>query len=157
MQPAKIAPNRAAVAISEPVLPASTSRWWSTGFWPFFGPTDSEIWPLTRRSKVSAWIRTASGPSSDSSVEARANRKSPDRMASELSQRWFAEATPRRSAASSMTSSWYSVARWVSSTTTAASTMPARAGSPNCAASSTSSGRVRLPPACARCEVISLM
>ncbi len=46
-----------------------------------------------------------------------------------------------------MTSSWYSVARCVSSTTTAAGTSSARVGSPKCAASRHSNGRNRLPPA----------
>ena len=82
--------------------------------------------------------------------EARANRKSPVRIATVLSQRALALAAPRRSAASSITSSWYSVARWVSSTTTADGTTPGAVGSPNWAASSTSSGRERLPPASTR-------
>ena len=79
--------------------------------------------------------------------EARANRKSPVRIATVLSQREFALGAPRRTVASSITSSWYSVARWVSSTTTAAGTTRVGPRSPNCAASSTSSGRNRLPPA----------
>ncbi len=56
--------------------------------------------------------------------EARAKRKSPVSTATELPQRAFALATPRRTSASSITSSWYSVARWVSSTTTADGTTP---------------------------------
>ena len=69
-----------------------------------------------------------------------------------LSQRAFADGAPRRTGASSMTSSWYSVARWVSSTTTAAGTISGRVGSPKCAASSVTSGRNRLPPASTRCR-----
>ena len=40
----------------------------------------------------------------------------------EFPHRAFADAAPRRTGASSITSSWYSVARWVSSTTAAART-----------------------------------
>ena len=54
------------------------------------------------------------------------------RIATVLSHRALADAAPRRITASSMTSSWYSVARWVSSTTTAAGTTRATVGSPNC-------------------------
>ncbi len=51
--------------------------------------------------------------------EARANRKSPVRMATVLLHRVLAAVAPRRTVASSITSSWYRVARWVSSQTTA--------------------------------------
>ena len=46
-----------------------------------------------------------------------------------------------------MTSSWYSVARWVSSQTTAARVTSGADGSPSWAASRASIGRNRLPPA----------
>ena len=62
-------------------------------------------------------IRTASGPSPATSRDACAKRKSPVRIAIELSQRAFADFAPRRRSASSITSSWYSVARWINSTT----------------------------------------
>ena len=130
--------------------PPARSRGARSGPRPRPGPTVSRIWPVHSRSKVRAWIRTACGPRSASRSEARANRKSPVRMATVLSQRAFAEAAPRRSGASSMTSSWYRVARWVSSTTTAEGTTPDATGSPNCAASRVSSGRKRLPPASTR-------
>ena len=64
----------------------------------------------------------ASVPRSAVISEARANRKSPVRIAIELFQRALADMAPRRSTASSMTSSWYSVDRWVSSMATAAGT-----------------------------------
>ena len=44
------------------------------------------------------------------------------RIAIELVQRALADTAPRRSTASSITSSWYSVERWVSSIATAAGT-----------------------------------
>ena len=89
--PANIAPNRPEVAMREPVLSASTSRWWLTGSSPAAGPTVSRIWPVHSRSKVRAWIRTASGPRSASRSEARANRKSPVRIATVLFHRAFAD------------------------------------------------------------------
>ena len=55
-----------------------------------------------------------------------------------------------------MTSSWYSVARWVSSTTTAASMTSGAVASPRWEASSTNSGRNRLPPASTRCRDASV-
>ena len=55
--------------------------------------------------------------------DARENRKSPTMMATVLSHRLLAEGTPRRISASSMTSSWYRLATWVSSMTTAARSM----------------------------------
>ena len=64
-----------------------------------------------------------------------------------LVQRLLALGAPRRTAASSMTSSWYSVARWVSSQTTAARVTSGASGSPSWAASRASIGRNRLPPA----------
>ena len=64
-----------------------------------------------------------------------------------LDQRLLALGAPRRTAASSMTSSWYSVARCVSSQTTATSVTPGARGSPSWAASRVSIGRNRLPPA----------
>ena len=60
--------------------------------------------------------------------EARANRKSPVRIATEFVHRAFAATAPRRTVASSITSSWYSVARWVSSHTTADITTPSASG-----------------------------
>ena len=65
-----------------------------------------------------------------------ANRKSPVRIATVLSQRALADAAPRRTAASSITSSWYSVARWVSSTTDGGRHDAGGGASPNWAASS---------------------
>src|SRR6202451_2611538 len=111
----------------------------------------SAICPLTSRVNVSAWILTACGPRSARMREAWANRKSPVRIATELLHRELADAWPRRTRASSMTSSWNSVARWVSSIATAASMTLGSLGSPNCAASSTSMARNRLPPAAIRC------
>ena len=147
-----IAPNLPAVAIREPVLSARTLTWWPIGSSPWAGPTVSRIWPVQSRSNVRAWMRTASGPRSASRSDARANRKSPVRIATVLSQRALAESAPRRREASSITSSWYRVARCVSSTTTADEVTSADEGSPNCAASSVSSGRNRFPPASTRCR-----
>jgi hypothetical protein len=92
-------------------------------------------------------MRTASGPRSARIADARANSRSPVRIATLLVHRLFALGAPRRTAASSMTSSWYSVARWVSSQTTAARTTSAPDGSPSWAARRVSIGRNRLPPA----------
>ena len=60
--------------------------------------------PAARTS--AAWMRTASGPRSAMSSDDFANRKSPVRIATWLSQRALASRRPRRSAASSITSSW---------------------------------------------------
>ena len=57
---------------------------------PSRGPTVSRICPVHRRSKVWAWIRTASGPRSARILEDRAKRKSPVRIAMVLSQRELA-------------------------------------------------------------------
>ena len=54
-----------------------------------------------------------------------------------------------------MTSSWYSEARWVSSTPAAAATTRSSMPSPSSAASRVSSGRNRLPPAAVRWELAS--
>ena len=54
---------------------------------------------------------------------------------------------PRRSRAPSRTSSWTSVAEWISSTATAARTSPAQAAGASPATMNTSRGRRRLPPA----------
>ena len=54
---------------------------------------------------------------------------------------------PRRSAAPSSTSSWTSVAEWISSTATAARSTPSSPCSGSPAARNTSSGRSRFPPA----------
>ncbi len=61
---------------------------------------------MHRRSKVLAWAMTASGPRAATSWEARATRTSPVRMAAELPHTVWALGAPRRSGASSMTSSW---------------------------------------------------
>ena len=119
------------------------------------GPTVSAICPCTSRANVRAWIRTASGPSSATMSAARAKRKSPTRIAMELPQRALALCAPRRTGASSITSSWYSVARWVSSTTVADSTTSALPPPPISAATAASSGRNRLPPASTRCRAAS--
>src|SRR5258708_7883675 len=76
-------------------------------------------------------------------------------MATELSQREFALGDPRLTSASSITSSWYRVARCVSSMATAAGTTRSSCGSPNCAASSTRVARKRLPPASIRYADVS--
>ena len=62
-----------------------------------------------------------------------------------LPHRALAEAAPRRTRASSMTSSWYSVARWVSSTTTPAVMISGALGSPKWLASSVSERTEPLP------------
>jgi hypothetical protein len=64
--------------------------------------------------------------------EACANRKSPVKIATELLHRELTDGWPRRTSASSMTSSWNSVARWVSSMATAAWMTRGSFGSPNC-------------------------
>ena len=97
-------------------------------------------------------MRTASTPSPAAMVAAQANRKSPTRIAIELPQRELALGAPRRTSASSITSSWYSVPRWVSSTTTADWTTSPLPPVPNWAAIAASSGRNRLPPASTRCR-----
>src|SRR6478752_7259695 len=102
-------------------------------------------------------IRTASGPSPATSREACANRKSPVKIAIELSQRALADLAPRRRSASSITSSWYSVARWISSTTADATITSSASGrGPTPAATSVNNGRNRLPPACMRCDAASV-
>src|SRR5665647_1912202 len=63
----------------------------------------------------------ATGPRSAAIAEARANTRSPVITATWLPQTSWADGAPRRTGAESITSSWYSVARCVSSTTTAAS------------------------------------
>ena len=111
----------------------------------------SAICPATSRPNVSAWILTACGPRSARMREACANRKSPVKMATELLHRELTEGWPRRTSASSMTSLWNSVARCVSSMANAAWMTRGSFGSPNCAASSTSRARNRLPPAAMEC------
>src|SRR5918911_538688 len=61
---------------------------------PAAGPRVSRIWPVTSSAKVQAMIRTASGPRSATSREAWANRKSPVRIATVLSQRALALTAP---------------------------------------------------------------
>ena len=93
----------------------------STGSSPSAGPdglADLAGAPAARRSAPGSARPPGRGRRAIS--DARANRKSPVRIATVLSQRALADGAPRRSGASSITSSWYSVARWVSSTTTAA-------------------------------------
>ena len=81
---------------------------------------------------------------------ARANSRSPVRIATELPHTVCALGTPRRRSASSMTSSWYSEARWVISMAWAAVTTSSVTPSPSWAVSSVSMGRTRLPPASSR-------
>src|SRR3954447_26760250 len=101
-------------------------------------------------------IRTASGPRSATSRDAWANRKSPVRIATVLSHRELALSAPRRLVAESITSSWYSVARWISSTTAAAVSTSSDSGrGPICAPSKVNSGRNRFPPASIRCREVS--
>ncbi len=71
--------------MSEPVLPATTSRWCASGSSSGPGATVSRIWPSTSRVKVSAWMRTASGPSVEVSSEDFAKSQSPVRIATRLS------------------------------------------------------------------------
>ncbi len=89
-------------------------------------------------------------PSSDTRMDARAKMRSPVRIATELPHTSWAVGAPRRNGAESITSSWYSVARCVSSTTTAAWTTSGREASPRWAHSRVSSGRMRFPPASTR-------
>ena len=71
----------------------------------------------------------------------------------QLAQRVLALGAPRRTTASSMTSSWYSVARWVSSQTTAAGSTSGAPGVAEAARpAATSIGRNRFPPAAIRCR-----
>ena len=84
------------------------------------------------------------------SFDARANSRSPVRIATELPHTVCALGTPRRTCASSMTSSWYSEATWVISTAWAARMTSSFTPSPSCAVSSASTGRTRLPPASSR-------
>ena len=98
-------PNRADVAISEPVLSETTARWCSTGA-VSRGPRSSAICPCTNRANVSAWTATKSVPSVATTLDARANRKSPTMIATELSYTALALGALRRSSAESITSSW---------------------------------------------------
>ena len=82
--------------------------------------------------------------------EARAKRKSPVRIATVLSQRAFADGAPRRSGASSITSSWYSVARWVSSPRPRPTDDADGVGVAELRGHSATIGRNRLPPASTR-------
>ena len=64
-----------------------------------------------------------------------------------LPQRALALSAPRRTCASSITSSWYSVARCTSSMTAPATlTCQASGSGPSCADNTVNSGRKRLPP-----------
>ena len=69
-----------------------------------------------------------------------------------LLHRALALGAPRRTCASSITSSWYSVARCTSSITAPPTvTCQASGSGPSCAESTVNSGRKRLPPAWNRC------
>jgi hypothetical protein len=81
---------------------------------------------------------------------ARANNRSPVRIATELPHTVCALGTPRRIWASSMTSSWYSDARCVISTASAAVMTDGLLPVPSWAVSRVSAGRMRLPPASRR-------
>ena len=75
-----------------------------------------------------------------------------------LPHRAFADGAPRRTWASSMTSSWYSVARCTSSMTAPATVTCQSSGSgPTVARSTVNSGRNRLPPASNRCSTASVI
>ena len=69
-------------------------------------------------------------PRSAEISDARANRKSPVRMATVFPHVAFTDVWPRRLTASSMTSSWYSVARWTISMATAPWISRGSVGSP---------------------------
>ena len=69
------------------------------------------------------------------------------RIAVELFQTRCTDGTPRRLSAPSMTSSWYSDPRCISSSDTATSRTAGVMPSPSWAVSMTSMGRTRLPPA----------
>ena len=63
-------------------------------------------------------LPTSAGRIAVASSDARARRKSPERIARRLPQRAFTLSTVRRVTASSITSSWWSDPRWTSSTDT---------------------------------------
>ena len=79
---------------------------------------------------VRASSLVTSAPRSEEISEALENRKSPVRMATVLSHLALTEGRPRRVSASSTTSSWYSVARWVISMAVAPWTSRGSVGSP---------------------------
>jgi hypothetical protein len=117
---------------------------------------------------VAASREATSVPSEDASSDARASRKSPERIARMLPQRALTLATPWRVAASSITSSWWSEPTWTSSHATPPVTASSEITSPMSAPAGTqpaavaadtapSSGRSRLPPALTRCEAISFI
>ena len=106
------------------------------------------------RWKVSACIRMPSGPRSAVIRLARAKSRSPVRIATLLPYVTWAAGTPRRTGASSMTSSWYSDARCVVSTLTAALTTWSVTPLPSCAMRSVRVGRIRLPPADSRYRLV---
>ena len=85
------------------------------------------------------------------------NSMSPTRIAVELPYFALALGAPRRTSASSITSSWHSDATWVSSTPAAAATTSALMPVPSSEASRVSSGRNRLPPASMRWVLASAM
>ena len=85
--------TRPAVAISEPVLSASTAQVVLDRVGALGRARRSRgSGPMTSRSNVRACSRTASGPRSASRFDARENRKSPVRIATVLSQRALADA-----------------------------------------------------------------
>ena len=100
---------------------------------------------------VAASSPATSVPSEAANSEARANRKSPARMARRFPHLAFTLATLRRTWASSITSSWYSEPRCTNSTATppvSTSSVAGVGGSwPMAAAAITNPGRTRLPPA----------
>ena len=124
---------------------------------PRSGPTVSRIWPWTSRSNVRAWMRTHSGPRSARMSEARANRKSPVRIAMRVApagvgaDRAAPDERPRPSRRRGRASPGGSARR-----RPRPGRRPAQPASPNWAASRTSSGRNRLPPASTRCSEVSV-
>ena len=82
---------------------------------------------------------------------------SPTRMAVELPYFALALGAPRRTSASSITSSWHSEATWVSSTPAAEAMTSGLMPVPSSEASNVSIGRNRLPPASMRWVLASAM
>ena len=102
----------------------------------------------TSADEASESTRTGSAaPPPASSANARENSRSPVAVAIERPAEATTVGRPRRSTAASSTSSWTSVARCTSSTATAARNAASRPAGSGPAATKTSSGRSRLPPA----------
>ena len=76
----------------------------------------SPTWPSHRRPIVAANRPATSVPSDAANSDARASKKSPERIATRLPHFALTDGTPRRVSASSITSSWYSEPIWTSST-----------------------------------------